>query len=297
MRLILISLLTGIASQVAAQTLGTEYSRLVKTADSLYRKGDYKNSGSTYSKAFRSAGWKGSVTDRYNAACSWADLEGLRNDPRWKPLIERVKQNKDKEEINFDKKLIRVLDSLVKEDQDKRHRLTAFDNNQLKDNNVLRTSLINAMLETDSLNYGLLREMVKIHGFPNFDLVGERGSHNFWLLIQHQDRNPKFQEEVLSKMKVDLIDRVKVNTGQLQVYGTQMTLNATETSYEPKPVIEPEKLNERRKCWIVFDRRVHGINEQSLFRNFKKEVGIFSQTLDSMVLRSRRQPPRHFHRR
>lgn len=291
MKLILISALITIVSHVAAQTLGTEYSRLVKTADSLYRKGDYKNSASMYSKAFRSAGWKGYATDRYNAACSWAlasvkdsafsnlerivaranysnydhitsdtDLEGLRNDPRWKPLIERVKQNKDKEEINFNKKLIRVLDSLVNEDQNRRHQLTAFDNNQLNDKNVTRTSLINAMLETDSLNYSLLSDIVKTYGFPNFDLVGERGSHNFWLLIQHQDRNPKFQEEVLSKMKVEvdnkkaspgdyayLIDRVKVNTGQLQVYGTQMQLNATETSYEPKPVIEPEKLNERRR--------------------------------------------------
>jgi hypothetical protein len=44
-----------------------------------------------------------------------------------------------------------------------------------------------------------------------------------------------------------LVDRVKVNTGQLQVYGTQMRLNKDSTSFEPKPVIDPDKLNERRK--------------------------------------------------
>lgn len=78
--------------------------------------------------------------------------------------------------------------------------------------------------------------------------------------MQHQDNHPEFQKEVLVMMKVQadngqaslsnyayLLDRVKVNTKQLQVYGTQMILNAEQTSYEPKPVIEPEKLNERRK--------------------------------------------------
>ena len=78
--------------------------------------------------------------------------------------------------------------------------------------------------------------------------------------MQHQDRHSQFQEEVLHKMKEEadkgkasvinyayLLDRVKVNTGQLQVYGTQMILNSTKTSYEPKPVVEPSKLNERRK--------------------------------------------------
>lgn len=40
--------------------------------------------------------------------------------------------------------------------------------------------------------------------------------------------------------------KVAVNTGKPQVYGTQMTLNADGTSFEPKPCIEPERLDERR---------------------------------------------------
>ena len=65
---------------------------------------------------------------------------------------------------------------------------------------------------------------------------------------------------MLEKMKIEcernnasklyyayLIDRVKVNSGELQIYGTQMQLNADSSSYEPKPVVEPEKLDERRK--------------------------------------------------
>ena len=44
-----------------------------------------------------------------------------------------------------------------------------------------------------------------------------------------------------------LVDRVKVNTNKLQIYGTQMILNKDQTSYEPKPVIDPENLNKRRE--------------------------------------------------
>ena len=92
-----------------------------------------------------------------------------------------------------------------------------------------------------------------------FDKVGKIGSDNFWLLLQHCDRDVVFQEEVLAAMKKELdfknanpknyaylIDRVKVNTSQLQIYGTQAQVNKDGTSYEPQPVIDPENLNKRR---------------------------------------------------
>lgn len=85
-------------------------------------------------------------------------------------------------------------------------------------------------------------------------------SHNFWLLVQHTDKHPDFQMKVLDSMKVEankgnatmkdyayLIDRVKINNGELQIYGTQMDLDSAETSYFPKPVIDPDQLDERRK--------------------------------------------------
>lgn len=112
---------------------------------------------------------------------------------------------------------------------------------------------------TDSLNYFLLKDIFAKYGFPNHDLVGQEGSSNFWLLVQHQDRHPAFQDSVLTKMKIEvdahkasgrnyayLVDRVKVNTGQQQIYGTQLELNEEHTSYIPKNVIDPDKLNERR---------------------------------------------------
>jgi len=78
-------------------------------------------------------------------------------------------------------------------------------------------------------------------------------------MMQHCDKDPKFQEEVLAEMKKHLerknanasnyaylIDRVNVNTGKPQVYGTQMKLNQEGSSYEPKIVMELQNLNKRR---------------------------------------------------
>jgi hypothetical protein len=300
-------LITG--TVVTAQKLPAEYPDWIKKADALYKKGDYKSAGQAYSMAFKSFGWKGYAPDRYNAACSWAlasvpdsafsnllrlatkanyadydhlmrdpDLQSLRNDERWQLLASKVRENKEKLEINFDRKLIKVLDSLVTEDQKWRNYIVSFDNKQLGDDTTSRKTILYHLRATDSLNYFHLKNIFQRQGFPNYDLVGEKGSHNFWLLMQHQDLHPQFQEEVLERMKEEadkgkasmmnyayLLDRVKVNTGQLQVYGTQMTLNSTSTSFEPKPVIEPEKLNERRKS-VGLDAI------ESIFRSVKEVI-------------------------
>lgn len=112
---------------------------------------------------------------------------------------------------------------------------------------------------TDSLNYLALTAIVAEHGFPGYDKLSKDGSHTFWLLIQHQDKHPDFQEKVLDMMEVAvqenkapgrdyayLLDRVLINTGRPQVYGTQMRVNQAGTSFEPKPCVEPERLDERR---------------------------------------------------
>lgn len=115
------------------------------------------------------------------------------------------------------------------------------------------------MVRTDSLNFIQIKKLFDKYGFLGYDKVGKEGSSNFWLLVQHADKHPSFQDSVLTKMKIEadkgnaslkdyayLMDRVKINTGQLQIYGTQMVLDSTKTSYTPKPTVEPDKLNERR---------------------------------------------------
>lgn len=265
----------------------TEYYTLTKKADSLFKMKNYKESADTYSQAFKSNGWKGHQEARYNAACSWAlagypdsalynlekiatklfyadysrvtmdiSFKSLYNNPRWKTLLEIIKTNQGNE-LKKDKKLIARLDSLSIEDQKWRNLYTRYNKGEIPKDSINPSLITKNMMLTDKMNSLEARRIFYKYGFPNHDIVGVNGSNDFWLMVQHQDMYPMFQDSVLTAMKIEaekgkaswsnyayLLDRVKCNTGQLQVYGTQM--NKINGTYEPKPVIEPEKLNERR---------------------------------------------------
>lgn len=105
-----------------------------------------------------------------------------------------------------------------------------------------------------------LKRVFDQYGFTGFDLVGEEGSQNFWLMVQHSDHNPDFQKEVLEKMKIEvakgnakpsnyglLVDRVKLNTGHAQVYGTQVDYNMEICQAFPKNLADSINVNKRRK--------------------------------------------------
>ncbi|WP_095075001.1 DUF6624 domain-containing protein [Tenacibaculum jejuense] len=106
-----------------------------------------------------------------------------------------------------------------------------------------------------------IREIFDKNGFVGFDLAGKEGSDNFWLIVQHSDHNPEFQKEVLKKMKIEvdkgnaqpssyglLVDRVKLNTGEKQIYGTQVAYNAKTGQAYPKKLADSSTVNSRRKA-------------------------------------------------
>ena len=159
---------------------------------------------------------------------------------------------------NVAQDLIKIIDSMVVEDQKWRFILNEHDNQQF--DSIPKATILQNLSLTDSLNYIQLKKIVTKYGFPNYQLVGEKTTHNFWLLIQHADKHLKFQKIVLKKMKKEvqnknansldyayLFDRVKVNFGKKQVFGTQMLLNSDSSSYIPKPLVNSSNLNNRRK--------------------------------------------------
>lgn len=106
-----------------------------------------------------------------------------------------------------------------------------------------------------------LKQLFDEYGFPGYDLVGKEGSFNFWLMVQHSDHVPDFQKEVLVKMKAEvekenatpsdyglLMDRVKLNTGEKQIYGTQVAYNIETCQAYPKNLADSLNVNERRKA-------------------------------------------------
>jgi len=105
-----------------------------------------------------------------------------------------------------------------------------------------------------------LQQLFEQYGFVGFDLAGEEGSQNFWLMVQHSDHTPDFQKKVLEKMKIEvdrgnakpsnyglLVDRVKINTGEKQVYGTQVTYNMETGQAFPKSLEDSVNVNQRRE--------------------------------------------------
>lgn len=105
-----------------------------------------------------------------------------------------------------------------------------------------------------------LKQIFDEYGFVGFDLAGQDGSRNFWLMVQHSDHNPDFQQKVLEKMKIEadnenaipsnyglLVDRVNLNTGKKQIFGTQVTYNMETGQAYPKPLEDSSTVNERRK--------------------------------------------------
>jgi len=105
-----------------------------------------------------------------------------------------------------------------------------------------------------------LQEIFDKYGFVGFDLAGEEGSANFWVMVQHSDHVPGFQKEVLEKMRLEvekgnanpgnyglLVDRVNLNTGKPQVYGTQVDYNFDIAQAFPKDLADSAHVNERRR--------------------------------------------------
>jgi uncharacterized membrane protein len=106
-------------------------------------------------------------------------------------------------------------------------------------------------------NFLSVKTIADKFGFPGYDLVGKESSNNYWMLIQHSDFDVPFQKRILKLMKVQvdkknasgqnyayLIDRINLNEGKQQVYGTQVNMGENGTTI--KPCIDTTNLDKRR---------------------------------------------------
>lgn len=88
----------------------------------------------------------------------------------------------------------------------------------------------------------IVAQIFSKYGFLGFNKVGKEGSNHFWLLVQHCDKYPEFQKKLLKAMDKEvkkenadpnnyayLYDRVKVNAGEKQMFGTQVTYETKTT--------------------------------------------------------------------
>jgi hypothetical protein len=174
-----------------------------------------------------------------------------------------------KEKVKFDQNLADELNNMAEVDQiaayipqDEYKKMTSEEWNYFKDS-VFTT------------HQKRIAEIFKICGFVGYDLAGKEGSDNFWLMVQHSDHIPEFQRKVLMEMKneVDrknatpmyyayLLDRVNINTGKEQVYGTQFDYNEFGQAF-PKNISDTTGIDKRRES-VGLDPMIKRMNEMTI---------------------------------
>lgn len=113
----------------------------------------------------------------------------------------------------------------------------------------------------DGPNRERLSEIIANRGFPTLELVGRDAMRGVFLIIQHADQNPEWQKAQLPLVKAAvetddmrgqdyayLYDRIRVNAGLPQRYGTQFArVDLANGVAELAETEDPANLNDRRK--------------------------------------------------
>ena len=269
------------------QAISKEYLELIKEAGYLYHAKEYTKSAVTYSAAFKANNWKGLSIDRFNAACAWAlagvadsaffhlnkaaneanytnyehitidpDLISLQKDNRWNPLLEKIKQNKEKLEAKWDRALIATLDSIYAGDQNYRSQINEIGKKFGSESKEMKDHW-KKISENDSLNLIKVKSILEKYGWLGTDVIGDRGTTTLFLVIQHSDQVT--QEKYLPIMREAvqrgnarrsslalLEDRVALKQGKRQIYGSQIGGDGVTQSYYVLPLEDPDNVDKRR---------------------------------------------------
>uniref|UniRef100_A0AAU2V3M6 Uncharacterized protein n=1 Tax=Streptomyces sp. NBC_00003 TaxID=2903608 RepID=A0AAU2V3M6_9ACTN len=114
-----------------------------------------------------------------------------------------------------------------------------------------------AMRTVDADNTAALKRITAECGWPGRTLVGEEATDAAWLLAQHADADPDYQQQALTLLReavaageaeprhlAYLTDRCLVHQGEPQLYGTQYVND--EHGLRPQTISDPDNLDTRR---------------------------------------------------
>lgn len=119
-------------------------------------------------------------------------------------------------------------------------------------------SMVEKLQAVDAANLPRIKQIVAAHGgLPSAAQVGSDGVSAAWLLVQHADSDVAFQRQVLASVEpmvqrgeisahdfALLTDRVLVNSGELQRYGSQLA--PVDGRWQAKPMQAPDQVDQRR---------------------------------------------------
>lgn len=115
----------------------------------------------------------------------------------------------------------------------------------------------------DERHARLLSRIIELHGWPTRERFGLKGVQGAYIAVQHADHNPEFQQWCLGLISEQvkrgelpgaflalMTDRVCLERGDAQVYGTQMTISTSDegsaVAVPLVPIRDAERLDDRR---------------------------------------------------
>lgn len=158
----------------------------------------------------------------------------------------------------FNISLISQLDTIHQEDQKYRLRIDELlRKSRTESENMELITLHELMNEKDSINLLQIEKILNKYGWLGADVIGDQGNTTLFLVIQHSDLKtqlkylPMMREAVKNgNAKGDdfalLEDRIAMRQGKRQIYGSQIKIDDETGEFYVYPIIEPEKVNERR---------------------------------------------------
>ena len=184
-----------------------------------------------------------------NAIQNDSSFAGLWTDPRWHSYFNQWTDIAARSEKGLNKPLQDELLRMADEDQEVRKTIPSpQDSAQWK-----------SIIQGDRIHAARLKEIVRRYGWPGKSLVGEKASHMAWLLVQHADFDRDLQDTCLALLSTMtksgdanpsdlayLTDRVLINKGEKQIYGTQTRWVDSTSSYATLPIADEANVDRRR---------------------------------------------------
>ncbi|HEY4197292.1 MAG TPA: DUF6624 domain-containing protein [Mucilaginibacter sp.] len=196
--------------------------------------------------------------DNYDHITTDPDLKQLHTDKRWTLLIDRVKKNVEKEEANLDKKLVAELKTILKDDQGPRQKIDSV-GKKYGNESAQMNALWKEIGAKDSVNLVKVKAILDKRGWLGPNTVGRNGAKTLFLVIQHSDQ--KIQEKYLPGMReavkkgnadpADLAlleDRVALEEGKKQIYGSQIGMDVKTGKYYIRPIEDEVNVDKRREA-------------------------------------------------
>ncbi len=213
------------------------------------------NIDSSYYNLFRIAN-KGRWSE-YDFLISDSDLYTLHSDARWNTLVNKVRKNKAEIESHLNKPLAHELEQIF--DDDQKYRLLVDSAEKISEKNSPRLDSLHKIIRAqDAKNLSRVTELLDKFGWLGTDDVGRKGNQALFLVIQHGDTATRkkylpLMREATERGKAAvselalLEDRVLLDEGKNQRYGSQVKFDPDNGTYELYPIDDESGVNERRQ--------------------------------------------------